>query len=59
MKQKYTTGYHVKVKKMVKRMSIFFQKGYVIKGVFLEKVITLRNIEARNQHKSSSIFKEQ
>ncbi len=40
-------------------MSIFFQKGYVIKVVFLEKVITLRNFEARNQHKSSSIFNEQ
>ncbi len=40
-------------------MSIFFQKGYVIKGVFLEKVITLRYIEACNQHKSSSIFNEQ
>lgn len=39
-------------------MSIFFQKGYVIKGVFFGKVITLRNIEARNQHKSSSVFNE-
>ena len=40
-------------------MSIFFQKGYVIKVVFLEKVIPLRNIKARNQRKSSSIFNEQ